>query len=228
MKTNILELLNKVWRSNYEHALYFEEQNKEDLADTFFDNAKLLEKITEELKKQSEVKTKYIVYPTYYYDNSKMEKLEYSFLFDDRKSAEEFLSLCKEKYTTLTDVDYFLDGWFWGMKEILTDNSTERLNKLAKEERMIKEEVELERELDLIEEIFDFFLIDFDRGGDYDQDFIEYVKKDIDAGYWDDYIKREIWQKYDILEIIRYIYYENDGKMIKKEELEKYRKNKEE
>ena len=75
METNILELLNKVWRSNYEHALYFEEQNKENLADTFFDNAKLLEKITEELKKQTEIKTKYIVYPTYYYDNSKMEKL---------------------------------------------------------------------------------------------------------------------------------------------------------
>ena len=224
MKTNILELLNKVWRSNYEHALYFEEQNKENLADTFFDNAKLLEKTIEELKEQTNIKSKYIVYPTYYYDNSKMEKLEYSFLFDDRKSAEEFLSLCKEKYTTLTDVDYFLDGWFWGMKEILTDNSTERLNKLAKNERMIKEEVELERELDLIEEIYDFFLIDFDRGGDYNQDFIEYVKKDIDAGYWDDYIKREIWQKYDILEIIRYIYYKNDGKMIKKEELEKYKK----
>ena len=180
MKTNILELLNKVWRSNYEHALYFEEQNKENLADTFFDNAKLLEKIMEELKKQTEIKTKYIVYPTYYYDNSKMEKLEYSFIFDDRKSAEEFLSLCKEKYTTLTDVDYFLDGWFWGMKEILTDNSTERLNELVKKERMIKEEIELEREMNLIEDIFDFFLIDYDRCGDYDQNFIEYIKKDID------------------------------------------------
>ena len=224
MKTNILELLNKVWQSNYEHALYFEEQNKENLADTFFDNAKLLEKIIEELKKQSEIKTKYIVYPTYYYDNSKMEKLEYSFIFDDRKSAEEFLSLCKEKYTTLTDIDYFLDGWFWGMKEILTDNSTERLNKLAKEERMIKEEVELERELREIEDVFDTLLIDYDRGGDYDQDFIEYVKKDIDAGYWDNYTKQEIWQKYDVLEIIKYIYYENDGKMIRKEELEKYKR----
>ena len=155
-----------------------------------------------------------------------MEKLEYSFLFDDRKSAEEFLSLCKEKYTTLTDTDYFLDGWFWGMKEILTDNSTERLNQLAKEERMIKEEVELERELREIEDVFDTLLIDYDRGGDYDQDFIEYVKKDIDAGYY--HFRKELWQKYDVLEIIKYIYYENDGKMIKKEELEKYRKNKEE
>ena len=228
MKTNILELLNKVWRSNYEHALYFEEQNKENLADTFFDNAKLLEKTIEELKEQTNIKSKYIVYPTYYYDNSKMEKLEYSFIFDDRKSAEEFLSLCKEKYTTLTDIDYFLDGWFWGMKEILTDNSTERLNELAKKERMIKEEVELERELREIEDVFDTLLIDYDRGGDYDQDFIEYVKKDIDAGYWDNYTKQEIWQKYDVLEIIKYIYYKNDGKMIKKEELEKYRRNKEE
>ena len=183
-----------------------------------------LDKIIEELKKQSEIKTKYIVYPTYYYDNSKMEKLEYSFIFDDRKSAEEFLSLCKEKYTTLTDIDYFLDGWFWGMKEILTDNSTERLNKLAKEERMIKEEIELERELREIEDVFDTLLIDYDRGGDYDQDFIEYVKKDIDAGYWDNYTKQEIWQKYDVLEIIKYIYYENDGKMIRKEELEKYKR----
>ena len=177
MKTNILELLNKVWRSNYEHALYFEEQNKENLADTFFDNAKLLEKTIEELKKQTEIKTKYIVYPTYYYDNSKMEKLEYSFLFDDRKSAEEFLSLCKEKYTTLTDIDYFLDGWFWGMKEILTDNSTERLNELAKKERMIKEEVELERELREIEDVFETLLIDYDRGASYDEDFLEYIQK---------------------------------------------------
>lgn len=224
MKTNILELLNKVWQSNYEYALYFEEQNKGNLADAFFDNAKLLEKTMEELKKQSEIKTKYIVYPTYYYDNSKMEKLEYSFIFDDRKSAEEFLSLCKEKYTTLTDVDYFLDGWFWGMKEILTDNSTERLNQLVKKERMIKEEIELEREMNLIEDIFDFFLIDYDRGGDYDQNFIEYIKKDIEAGYWDNYTKLEIWQKYDVLEIIKYIYYKNDGKMIMKEELEKYKR----
>ena len=151
-----------------------------------------------------------------------MEKLEYSFLFDDRKSAEEFLSLCKEKYTTLTDIDYFLDGWFWGMKEILTDNSTERLNKLAKEERMIKEEIELERELREIEDVFDTLLIDYDRGASYDEDFLEYIQKDIDTGYY--HFRKELWQKYDVLEIIKYIYYENDGKMIRKEELEKYRR----
>ena len=222
MKTNILELLNKVWQSNYEHALYFEEQNKENLADTFFDNAKLLEKITEELKKQSEIKTKYIVYPTYYYDNSKMEKLEYSFIFDDRKSAEEFLSLCKEKYTTLTDVDYFLDGWFWKIEEIITDNSIERLNELVKKEGMIKEEVELKRDLREIEDTFDTLLIDYDRGASYDEDFLEYIQKDIDTGYY--HFRKELWQKYDVLEIIKYIYYENDGKMIRKEELEKYRR----
>ena len=222
METNILELLNKVWQSNYEYALYFEEQNKENLADAFFDNAKLLEKTMEELKKQSEIKTKYIVYPTYYYDNSKIEKLEYSFLFNDRKSAEEFLSLCKEKYTTLTDVDYFLDGWFWKIEEIITDNSGERLKELGKKERMIKEEVELKRDLREIEDTFDTLLIDYDRGASYDEDFLEYIQKDIDAGYY--HFRKELWQKYDVLEIIKYIYYENDGKMIRKEELEKYRR----
>ena len=41
-----------------------------------------LKKQLEELKEQTNIKSKYIVYPTYYYDNSKMEKLEYSFIFN--------------------------------------------------------------------------------------------------------------------------------------------------
>ena len=89
---------------------------------------------------------------------------------------------------------------------------------------MDKTKVNLEREWAELEEFFDFLVLDFDRGGDYEQDFLKYVKKDIDAGMWSEYMEREVCKKYDVLKIFEYIINENDGYMIEKEELEKYRR----
>jgi hypothetical protein len=214
----ILSKLHDIYVFLYSYSLYFEESKDMPKADSFFEKGKITEEVIEELENKN-TETKYLVYPVWYLYDESYPEYNNSFLFNTEKEAKEFLNYANENYNTTEITE---NGYEWKMLEIKADNSKERLHKMAKDKRMIKEDVILRDEYDDIVFFFDTQFADYEYDYDYEGSFLDYIKEELKKGYYIEDANTEYYKKYDLLRIAEDVE-KNEGKMIEIENLKKYR-----